>query len=165
MDGSAAKLSEESFDHEKLIQGDRNEEVALHADTRQPDFQSFEELAITQPRRPQQLGLSQAEKAEVGLVVNDARRIDVLPADILLDFVAHRLREFWNGPAELYAFLSALVSCAVRMREGVAWWSGVSLSGPRGLCSSSRCRRFSALRLCGGSASCSTSAQRSPPRA
>jgi hypothetical protein len=62
-------------------------EVALDPHARQPDAQDFKEEAVVQSRRAQQLRFGEPKEPQIRLVVNDARGVNIFPADILLDAV------------------------------------------------------------------------------
>ena len=80
--------AEVRLDRKQLVELDGQKEVALDAHARQPDAQHLEEETVVQPGGPQQLRFGEPEESEVRLVVDDARGVNVLPADVLLDCVA-----------------------------------------------------------------------------
>src|SRR5712692_5639223 len=75
------------LDGQHLIQLDRAVELTFDPDSWQPDPERLEEEAVIQARLPQHLRFGQGEEAQISLVVDDPGRVDVLPADVLLDSI------------------------------------------------------------------------------
>lgn len=94
MDRGPSDSAEVGLNDEKLVELDRLKEVALDTHARQPDTQDFEKEAVVQAGRPKQLRLGEAEEAQVRLIVNDACRVDILPADVFLDAVTGQKSSF-----------------------------------------------------------------------
>jgi len=87
VDRGSPDPAEIRLDHQQLVELDGLVEVALDAHARQPDAQDFKEEAVVQSRRAQQLRFGEPKEPQIRLVVNDARGVNIFPADILLDAV------------------------------------------------------------------------------
>src|ERR1043166_5962572 len=83
MERARAEVSEIGVDDQELVERHRKEKVALDVDPRQPDSDVLDQRLVRQPARPEELDLRKTEEAEVRLVVDDSRRVDVFPPDVL----------------------------------------------------------------------------------
>jgi hypothetical protein len=87
MNRGPANSAEIGLHHEELVELDRHVEIALDPHTREPEAVGFRQNAVGEPGRAQQLGFRERKEAQVRLVVDDARGVYVLPADVLFDAV------------------------------------------------------------------------------
>src|SRR5438105_8864853 len=85
VDGAPSDFPEIGLHHEQLIEHHRLKEIALDMHARQTDAHLLEQVVVAQAAGAKQLRFGQTEKAEVGLVVDDAGGVDVLPPDVFFD--------------------------------------------------------------------------------
>ena len=97
LDRARPDAAEVGIDHQQLIERDRMKEIALHVHARQPEPHLVHQRLVRQPAGAEQLHLGQPEEAEIGLVVDDPRRVDVFPADVLGYGEAHGRQCSWSS--------------------------------------------------------------------
>jgi len=85
-----ADPADEGVDDQQVIQLHGKVERALDTLSGQPDPQVLEQGGVGQARGPKQLRFGEAEETKVCLIVDDARRVDVLPANVFFNLIAHK---------------------------------------------------------------------------
>src|SRR5689334_12272811 len=72
-------------DFQKIVQCRHATKVTLEMHARQPDLQLVKHLAVSQADFAKQLSLGKLEEVNVSAVKNNARRVDIAPADTLFN--------------------------------------------------------------------------------
>lgn len=81
----ASDLTHEDRDLQKIIQFCCLVEVTFKMNSWQPDVQLIEHYSIRQASRPEEFGFSKLKEANVSAIEDNARGIDITPANPLLD--------------------------------------------------------------------------------